>query len=116
MRLAFLVATLAVLAGRARADEVACDAPRAGIVACLAGKLCACRLERGGAMTGLPDGYRWDCGVLRPACADLPATLDSYPYPLPQSLSINKSETNVTTSQTNRNRAGSGAVSGGRDP
>lgn len=54
MRLAFLVATLAVLAGRARADEVACDAPRAGIVACLAGKLCACRLERGGAMTGLP--------------------------------------------------------------
>ena len=116
MRLAFLAAMLAGLAGRARADELACDAPRAGIVACLAGKLCACRLERGGAMTGLPDGYRWDCGVLRPACADVPATLDSYPYPLPQSLSINKSETNVTTSQTNRNRAGSGAASGGRDP
>jgi hypothetical protein len=34
---------------------------------------------------------------------------------LPPSLSINRSETNITTTQTNRNRAGSGA-SGGRDP
>ena len=51
MRLAFLAAMLAALAGRARADEVACDAPRAGIVACLAGKLCACRFERGGLPT-----------------------------------------------------------------
>ena len=107
---------LAGVAGSAAAEETACDAVRVGIVACFGGKLCACRFERGGAMTGLPDGYRWDCGALRPGCADVPATLDRYPYPLPPSLSINRSETNVTTSQTNRNRAGPGARSGGRDP
>jgi hypothetical protein len=38
MRLAFLAAMLAALAGRARADELACDAARVGVVACLAGK------------------------------------------------------------------------------
>lgn len=116
MRLALWSAMLAVVACAAAAEETACDAARAGIVACLAGKLCACGLERGGAMNGLPEGYRWDCGALRPACADVPATLDRYPYPLPPSLSINKSETNVTTSQTNRNRASPGAAPGGRDP
>jgi len=47
-----------------------CDAARVGAVACMAGRLCACRFDRGGSLTGLPDGHRWDCGILRPACGE----------------------------------------------
>ncbi len=48
--------------------QPACDAARLGTVSCQAGRMCECRFERGGSLTGLPDGYRWDCGALRPSC------------------------------------------------
>lgn len=91
-----LFVALAVLAvpgpGRAQTEmPFACGERSAGLVACVAGKLCACRSGRGGVMSGLPAGHGWDCGVLRPACGDaayLPATLDPYPYPLPPALGI----------------------------
>jgi hypothetical protein len=59
-----------------------CDADRLGTVACIAGRLCECRFERGGQITGLPDMFRWDCSALRPPCGEglLPAT----PWPSPQ--------------------------------
>jgi len=53
-------------------DPPACDAAREGQTACLAGKLCLCRFERGGEMTGRPDRFAWDCGVLRPNCPPEP--------------------------------------------
>jgi hypothetical protein len=52
-----------------------CNAPREGVAACLAGRQCVCRLEPGGSVAGRPAGYRWDCGALRPACAEPPADL-----------------------------------------
>lgn len=52
-----------------------CNAPREGVAACLAGRQCVCRLEPGGSVAGRPAGHRWDCGVLRPACAEPPAEL-----------------------------------------
>lgn len=89
---AALLTLAAALPARVRAEAPpACADGSAGLVACVAGKLCACRLDRGGAVSGLPAGYRWDCGVLRPACGDAafpPATLDSYPYPLPPGLGL----------------------------
>jgi hypothetical protein len=91
------VATLAILATAASVEAgaviPACAEGGAGLVACVAGKLCACRFDRGGTSTGLPAGYRWDCGVLRPACgdaADPPATPDRYPFPLPPALGIDR--------------------------
>lgn len=85
-----MLALAATLPLPALAQVPACAAEHAGIVACMAGKLCACAYDRGGAVTGVPAGYRWDCGVLRPSCgeAELPATLDAYPYPLPPGLTI----------------------------
>ena len=88
----FILATVASGGARAEAPPACTDAG-VGLVACVAGKLCACRLDRGGAATGLPAGFRWDCGVLRPACGDAsdpPATLDRYPYPLPPALGIDR--------------------------
>jgi len=67
-------------AGPGQAQPV-CDQDRAGAVACMAGRLCACGYQRGGVVSGRPEGYRWDCGVLRPACAEAPATLPSAPMP-----------------------------------
>lgn len=52
-----------------------CTPAREGAVACLGGKLCACRHDPGGALTGRPPGTRWDCGALRPSCGMAPAEL-----------------------------------------
>ncbi len=66
-------------------DPIACTDSRAGAVACMAGKLCSCGYQRGGIVSGRPDGWRWDCGVLRPSCGDpVPATTPSQPVPMPQ--------------------------------
>lgn len=50
-----------------------CTAGRQGAVACLGEKLCACRWQPGGSLTGQPAGHRWDCGALRPGCGVVPA-------------------------------------------
>jgi hypothetical protein len=54
-------------------DPPNCTPGREGVVACFGEKLCECRWEPGGAMTGRPPGHRWDCGALRPACGIAPA-------------------------------------------
>jgi hypothetical protein len=51
----------------------ACNAAREGMAACFGEKLCRCRFEPGGTLTGRPAGHRWDCGALRPACGTAPA-------------------------------------------
>jgi hypothetical protein len=93
-------------AGPARAQQLApCDAPSAEVVACIAGRLCTCRFGRGSAATGLADGFRWDCGILRPRCGGpLPATIDPYRGPLPEALAIERRSTNITTVTGDRNR------------
>ena len=74
-------------------------------MACFAGRLCTCRLARGSAATGLADGFRWDCGILRPRCGGpLPATIDPYLGPLPDALAIERETTNITTVAGDRNR------------
>jgi len=60
---------LLLFATPAQAQEPpACTAARAGSVSCQSGRLCECRFERGGSITGTRDGHRWDCSVLRPSC------------------------------------------------
>ena len=62
-----------VVAASAVASEIpACTPLREGAVAYLDGKLCACRHEPGGSITGRRPGSRWDCGPLRPACGPAP--------------------------------------------
>ena len=46
-----------------------CNIAQEGAAACLAGRQCLCRREPGGAAP------RWDCGILRPSCAEVPAGL-----------------------------------------
>jgi hypothetical protein len=67
-RLALLLALWA--APVSAQDFPACNQARDGITACLSGKLCQCRFERGGQISGRPDGFRWDCGILRPECGE----------------------------------------------
>ncbi|WP_237215463.1 hypothetical protein [Falsiroseomonas oryziterrae] len=66
----------------------ACTDARAGMAACLAGKLCLCGYQRGGIVSGRPDGWAWDCGVLRPPCGEAlaPPGLLNPPQILPQLL------------------------------
>jgi hypothetical protein len=77
---ALLVLVLAALPARAESPP-ACSPDRLGSVACIAGKLCLCGYQRGGVLAGRPEGYLWDCGVLRPACGAPPATLPGAPLP-----------------------------------
>ena len=65
------LALLLLLSGPAAAQPVpACMSARVGTVACLAGRLCECRYDPGGSMTGMPGGYRWNCSLLRPPCGE----------------------------------------------
>ncbi len=86
-----LAVALAIAATAARAEQPpACGAGQVGMLACVAGRSCSCGFVRGGTMTGLPDGYRWDCGINRPPCADAlpPATIDAYQGPLPDAVTL----------------------------
>jgi hypothetical protein len=77
---------LLLLAVPASANEVPpCDARRAGAVACLSGRACECRYERGGSITGQSTSYRWNCGILRPSCGEAPQPVP-LPLPLPDLL------------------------------
>ncbi len=60
-----------------------CLAQREGMAACFGDKLCLCRYEPGGTLTGRPPGYRWDCGVLRPNCGVVPPDTGAGNVPLP---------------------------------
>ena len=78
-----LLPCLLVLALPAAAQEPsACTPAVEGQVACMAGKLCECRFERGGRLTGRGDRFAWDCGVLRPNCPPDP-TISPAPQTLP---------------------------------
>lgn len=82
------------------AETPVCAAASVGTVACFVRRLCACTFARGGGMTGLPSGYRWDCGQLRPGCGDdavVPATIDPYRGPLPSALSLDRNQTIINT-------------------
>lgn len=75
-----LLALLLLLSPRAEAQEPpACTEAQEGVTAGLAGKLCVCRFQPGGTLTGRPAGHRWDCGALRPACGEgiLPPALSA---------------------------------------
>jgi len=101
------LAALMLVAGAApsRADEPACAPESAGLVACIAGRLCSCGFERASQASGLPDGFRWDCGILRPACGGpTPATIDPWQGGLPESLAIDRSRTIIQ--QRNGNHTG----------
>lgn len=82
--LALLLAALSLPAS-AQAPP-ACTQNQAGIVACMAGKLCSCGYVRGGTMTGRAEGWQWDCGILRPACGEAlpPPGVTAVPVPMPQ--------------------------------
>lgn len=87
MRVLLLLLTLAWPA--VAQDIPSCTQDRLGAVACMSGKLCSCGYQRGGVMSGRPDGYTWDCGALRPACGEAlapPADFGGAPQPLPQIL------------------------------
>lgn len=72
MRCTAFLLLLAALPATAQTPP-ACTAGREGMTACHAEKLCECRWEPGGSLTGRPAAHRWDCGVLRPACGVVPA-------------------------------------------
>lgn len=80
--LPFLVALVSSAASADAQQPPACRPESAGIVACMAGRMCVCAFERAGRMTGAAAGWRWDCGILRPACGggpDTPAATGDYP-------------------------------------
>ncbi|MCS7269187.1 MAG: hypothetical protein NZ704_14135 [Geminicoccaceae bacterium] len=92
MRRACALVFALVPCAAAAAEIPACGPATAGAVTCMAGRMCACAYERPGRMTGTPGGWRWDCGILRPACGggpEVPATTSAGPTPWwPGSLEV----------------------------
>lgn len=68
LTLLLLTACLSLAAAPLGAQAPSCAPETSGEVACIAEKLCRCRFERGGSLSVVPAGWRWDCGTLRPYC------------------------------------------------
>jgi hypothetical protein len=76
-----------------------CTPDTAGALACMAGRACACSFQRGGLMLGQPDGWRWDCGILRGRCER--PTVQPWPiYDLPPGFSLDQSDNSIHMDQT----------------
>jgi hypothetical protein len=74
-------------------DMPVCGGQNLGAASCFSGKLCECIHDRGGSVTGIPEGFRWDCGILRPKCgeaADAPANPDEFNGPYPLAVGIDR--------------------------
>jgi hypothetical protein len=82
MRKLPILALLAATSAAAQAPP-ACTPATEGQLACMAGKMCECRFERGGQMTGRPDRFAWDCGALRPLCPPDPTIQPAQPWLVP---------------------------------
>ncbi|BDG74570.1 hypothetical protein Rmf_44990 [Roseomonas fluvialis] len=83
-----LIALLLVAAPVVAQPPPQCTAETEGQAVCMAGKLCECRFERGGQMTGRPDRFAWDCGVMRPPCPPDPTIQPAQPWTAPGGLLI----------------------------
>lgn len=67
-----------------------CTRATLGQLSCQAGVRCECSYRRDSAMTDRPGGFQWDCGINRPPCDQLPATLDPWPGPYPSAVGIDR--------------------------
>jgi hypothetical protein len=79
-------------------DMPVCAGQSLGATSCFSGKLCECIYDRGGSVTGIPEGFRWDCGILRPKCgeaADAPANPNEFDGPYPLAVGIDRSDNGV---------------------
>lgn len=101
--------------GSAWAQEAPkCSAQTLGQNACFVDKMCECIFSRGGTMTGVPEGYRWDCGIKRPGCsagADTPATLDVFTGRYPSAVGLDRSR-DTTIIRNDNSAVGQGDIQG----
>jgi len=88
MRALLILGLLFPLAAVAQ-DPPACNTQREGMTACFGEKLCACRYDQGGQLTGRPSGFRWDCGAFRPSCGTVPADMNPPQTQLPPGMFLN---------------------------
>ena len=95
----FLLLLLAALPAVAQ-DLPRCVPEIAGAVTCMAGRSCECAFRRGGLMTGEPDGWRWDCGILRGNCGDPHGQWAPDYGGLPPGFSYDNSDNSIHLDQT----------------
>ena len=105
-----------------RANEApSCTRASLGQTACFSPRLCECIYDRGGAMTGVPEGFRWKCDIMQPYCgedANVPATIIEYrgnPPSYPAAVGLDRSSESVNVNQdgtnTNTNTSSSSSSS-----
>lgn len=96
----FVFAIAATPASAAESNQPPrCTAETLGAVSCMSTKLCECVYERGGAISGKPSGYRWECGALRPDCNQPGADLAGPQWQMPAAVGIDRSRHNTIVNQ-----------------
>lgn len=94
----FLTIAMIMFANAAGAQTpLECNAQNHGILQCMAGKQCECKLFRTSLIKNEPGGYRWDCGILKARCIDPNKISDqenARPYDGPDSVFIDNNRGN----------------------
>ena len=90
-------------------DGPMCNQQVMGQVSCMANRMCECIYDRGGSVTGVPEGFRWNCSINRASCEVEPGTIIEYrgnTPSIPYSVSIERSDSvnnSNTATQSNTN-------------
>lgn len=109
MRISATALAMAALALAAAPSVRAQDAPMCnmaslGSLSCMANRACECMYDRGGTMTGIPEGFRWNCSINRPQCDVDAATIVEYrgnTPSYPAAISLERSDRSVNVDQGN---------------
>lgn len=100
MKYIILLALLFTSPAIAQSEAPKCNSENAGILACMAGKSCMCKLFPPSRMTPEIGGFRWDCGITRPDCPDRDPEdifIQNPPYEGPAAVGIDESVEENTT-------------------
>ncbi len=109
--LALVLAGTIGSAGHAQEGPM-CGQQSMGQVSCMANRMCECIYDSGGSVTGVPEGFRWNCSINRASCEVEPGTIIEYrgntpsiPYSvsIERSDSVNNSNANTNTNTNNNN-------------
>jgi hypothetical protein len=96
----FLGVSLSAAPAQAADAAQACSAANSGARVCEGGNVCVCRIT-GGTMYGMPQAFRWDCGIANGNCIpELYAPVAG----IPATQGVTTTRTVSTTTTTNRDQ------------
>lgn len=93
----YVFALLFMLTAPAFAEQPTCNMVNNGIAHCIADRMCQCKYFSPSLIKNDPGGYRWDCGIYRPACIDPNKIEEVKPYDGPEAIGLGDTDNSINS-------------------